>query len=59
MLFLQLVSIVETVAFTVLRMLDCVLEDGVVTLYPLGSLLLFVPEKPKILLKPVKVNGAI
>lgn len=59
LLFLQFVSIVFTVEATILRIDDCVPEEGVVTLYPLGSLSEDDPENPLMLLKEVRVKGAM
>lgn len=56
-LLLHFDVIVSTVELTVLLICDCLLDDGVVAVYPLGSLLDEVPEKLKILLNFLSVNG--
>jgi hypothetical protein len=56
-LLLHFDVIVSTVEFTVLLISDCLLDDGVVAVYPLGSLLDEVPEKLKMLLNFLSVNG--
>lgn len=49
--------IASTVEFTVLRMEDCVLAEGVETEYPPGSLSEEPPENPWQFVKLVNVNG--
>ncbi len=49
----------STVEFTVLRIEDCELLEGVDTEYPPGSLSEELPEKPRQFVKLVKVNGWI
>ena len=56
---LPIFVILLTVALTVLLICACFEEDGMEAVYPLGSLLEDAPEKLRILLNFLSVNGGI